>query len=124
VPSEAPAGAPMRRKDLEAKIVALAWKDDEFRAKFLADPKAQFEEKLGTKLPGSLVMTAHAENQNHLHFVIPAKPTADLDELSDDDLEKVAGGTDIITTLGVTAAVLISAVSITSIAQSFSSKWA
>jgi hypothetical protein len=93
--SEAPAAAPMTRKDLETKIVALAWKDDEFRAKFLADPKAQFEEKLGTKLPDSLVMTAHAEDENHLHFVIPAKPK-ELEELSDEDLEKIAGGTDVV----------------------------
>jgi hypothetical protein len=34
-----------------SRAVALAWKDDEFRAKFLADPKAQFEEKLGTSCP-------------------------------------------------------------------------
>ncbi len=86
------AEAPMTRKDLEAKIVALAWKDDEFRKKFLADPKAQFEEKLGTKLPASLKMTAHEENENSLHFVIPTKPKA-VEELSDEDLEKIAGGT-------------------------------
>src|SRR6266496_6478225 len=86
------ADAPMTRKDLEAKIVALAWKDDDFRKKFLADPKAQFEEKLGTKLPASLRITAHEENENSLHFVIPTKPKA-LEELSDEDLEKIAGGT-------------------------------
>ena len=49
--SEAPAAAPITRKDLETKILALAWKDDEFRAKFLADPKAQFEEKLAPSCP-------------------------------------------------------------------------
>ena len=86
------ADVPMTRKDLEAKIVALAWKDDDFRKKFLADPKAQFEEKLGTKLPASLRITAHEENENSLHFVIPTKPKA-LEELSDEDLEKIAGGT-------------------------------
>jgi hypothetical protein len=46
----------------------------------------------------SLVMTAHAEDENHLHFVIPAKPKENLDELSDEDLEKVAGGTDAVLT--------------------------
>src|SRR6266536_2593827 len=88
------AEAPMTRRDLEAKIVALAWKDDEFRKKFLADPKAQFEEKLGTKLPASLRITAHEENENSLHFVIPTKPLEKpIEELSDEDLEKIAGGT-------------------------------
>jgi hypothetical protein len=95
MPSEARSTAPITRRDLEAKIVALAWKDDDFRTKFLSDPKAQFEEKLGTKLPAALVITAHGEDENHLHFVIPAKPRENLDELSEEDLEKVAGGTDV-----------------------------
>jgi len=90
------AEAPLTRRDIEAKIVALAWQDDEFRRKFIADPKGQFEERLGTRLPDSLKMTAHQETENSLHFVIPAKPRASLDELSDDDLEKIAGGTDLV----------------------------
>src|SRR5262249_21677743 len=94
--SNAPAAAAgMTRRDLEAKIVALAWKDDTFRKRFLADPKAQFEEKLGTKLPASLNMSAYQEDENSLHFVIPMKPKANLTELSDEELEKVAGGTDV-----------------------------
>ncbi|BAI74514.1 nitrile hydratase (plasmid) [Azospirillum sp. B510] len=93
--------APMTRRDLEAKIVARAWSDDDFKAKFLADPKAMFEEHLGTKLPETLVMTAHEETPDTIHFVIPAKPQIDLDELSDEDLEKVAGGVDAITTAAI-----------------------
>jgi hypothetical protein len=94
--------APLTRRDVEAKIVALAWKDDDFRRKFVADPKAQFEEKLGTKLPPSLNITAHQEDENSLYFVIPAKPKANLDELSDEELEKVAGGTDVVVSAIVT----------------------
>lgn len=85
------------RQELEAKIVAKAWTDEDFRRKFLADPKSQFEEHLGISLPDALVMTAHQEDANHLHFVIPAKPPGDLDELSDEELEKVAGGIGVIT---------------------------
>jgi len=84
--------APLSRRELEEKIVARAWKDDEFRRKFLADPKGQFEEHLGVKLPESLKITAHAESENSLHFVIPQTPAQKLDELSDEELEKVAGG--------------------------------
>ncbi|BAI74510.1 nitrile hydratase (plasmid) [Azospirillum sp. B510] len=93
--------APMSRRELEAKIVARAWSDEDFKAKFLADPKAMFEEHLGTKLPETLVMTAHEETADALHFVIPAKPQIDLDELSDEDLEKVAGGVDVSLTVFV-----------------------
>jgi hypothetical protein len=88
--------APLTRKDIEAKIVALAWQDDDFRRKFVTDPKGQFEARLGTKLPDSLKITVHEEDQNSLHFVIPMTPRANLDELTDDELEKVAGGTDLV----------------------------
>ncbi|BAI74509.1 nitrile hydratase (plasmid) [Azospirillum sp. B510] len=92
------AGTPMTRRELEAKIVARAWSDDTFKAKFLADPRAMFEEHLGTRFPEALTMTAHEETPDALHFVIPAKPQIDLDELSDEDLEKVAGGVDLVVT--------------------------
>src|SRR5262245_36037096 len=107
------AAAPLTRRDIEAKIVALAWQDDDFRRKFVADPKGQFEERLGTKLPASLKMTVHQENENSLHFVIPTKPKAAA-ELSDAELEKVAGGTDIITSIGVFAAVGLTVASVAS----------
>src|SRR5215470_2203339 len=94
--TDASAAAPLTRKDIEAKIVALAWQDDDFRRKFVADPKGQFEERLGTKLPASLKMTVHEENENSLYFVIPMKPKTNLSELSDEELEKVAGGTDVV----------------------------
>ncbi|BAI74515.1 nitrile hydratase (plasmid) [Azospirillum sp. B510] len=100
---------PMSRRELEAKIVARAWSDDDFKAKFLADPKAMFEEHLGTKLPETLVMTAHEETPDTIHFVIPAKPRIDLDELSDEDLEKVAGGVDFVTSIIATAIITASA---------------
>jgi hypothetical protein len=94
--SDAPPAAPLTRRDIEAKIVALAWQDEAFRAKFVADPKGQFEERLGTKLPDSLNLTVHQEDENSLHFVIPMKPRENLGELSDEELEKVAGGTDVV----------------------------
>jgi hypothetical protein len=89
---------PLSRQELEAKIVALAWADDEFRRKFIADPKGQFEAHLGTKLPESLTMTVHEETPDSLHFVIPTKPAGNLSELSDEDLEKIAGGVDVVVT--------------------------
>src|SRR5262249_33240465 len=115
------AAAPLTRKDVEAKIVALAWKDDDFRQKFLADPKGQFEEKLGSKLPASLKMTAHAEDENSLHFVIPMKPRA-MSELSDEELEEVAGGTDVAVT-AVVVTVVVSGVGSAAIASVASGGW-
>lgn len=97
---------PMTRQELEARIIARASEDDAFRRNFLADPKAMFEKHLGTKLPERVVMTAHEEDANTLHFVIPSKPAIDLEELSDEDLEKIAGGVEMVTTVAVTVTIV------------------
>ena len=96
---------PLSRRELEEKIIARAWTDDEFRRKFVADPKGQFEAHLGTTLPNSLKMKVHEETPDSLHFVIPQKPVENLDELSEEDLEKVAGGIDVFITAAVIATV-------------------
>jgi len=53
-------------------------------------------------------MSVHEEDANSLHFVIPMKPQANLEELSDEELEKVAGGTDIGVTISISVAVALS----------------
>jgi len=105
------ATAPMTRRDLETKIIVKAWEDEGFRSRFLAEPKILFEERLGVKLPETLTITAHAEDAGHLHFVIPAKPDIDLDELSDEDLEKIAGGTGVVASIAAIVSAIATAVS-------------
>jgi hypothetical protein len=107
--TDKPTAAPLTRRDIEAKIVALAWQDDDFRRKFVADPKGQFEERLRIKLPPSLTMTVHEEAEDSLHFVIPAKPRSNVAELSDEDLEKIAGGTDVLVTFATALSLAVSA---------------
>ena len=100
----------MSRQEMEALIVQRAWKDEAFRAEFLADAKGTIEKYSGEKLPDDLRVLAHPEDAQTVHFVIPPKPR-NADELSDEDLEKVAGGVDIIFTpfiaLGVFVAGLV-----------------
>lgn len=84
----------LTRQDVEALIVKRAWSNEEFRQEFLADPKATIEKYGGQKLPEDLRILAHPEDDRTIHFVIPAKPV-NADELSDEDLEKVAGGIDV-----------------------------
>ena len=91
--STAPAGHTINRNDFETAITQRAWKDEAFRAEFLADPKGTIEKYSGQKLPAGLKIFTHAEDDATLHFVIPNKP-ANADALSDEDLEKVAGGID------------------------------
>ena len=87
----------LNRRDVEALIVKRAWSHPEFREEFLADPKATIEKYAGQKLPAELKVVALAEDDRTIHFVIPPKP-ANADQLSDEDLEQVAGGIDIIFT--------------------------
>lgn len=86
----------MTRSDLEALIVQRAWKDEAFRAEFLADAKGTIEKYSGQKLPAEFRVVALAEDDKTIHFVIPPKPP-NADQLSDEDLEKIAGGIDLIT---------------------------
>ena len=97
---------PLSRQDMETLIVQRAWKDEAFRAEFLADAKGTIEKYAGQKLPADIKVVALAEDDKTIHFVIPSKP-ANADELSDEDLEKVAGGIDaVIISVIVVAAVV------------------
>ena len=96
----------LNRREIEALIVKRAWSHPEFREEFLADPKATIEKYGGAKLPAELNIVALAEDDKTIHFVIPPKP-ANSDEISEEDLEKVAGGIDIVVLPFILAAGLV-----------------
>jgi hypothetical protein len=92
------------RRDLETALIEKCWKDPEFKKAVLSDPKGMLERHTGQKLPAPIKIFIHEEDANTLHFSIPPAPS-NLTELSDDDLERVAGGTDI--TLAVVGTVAL-----------------
>jgi hypothetical protein len=82
----------LSRHDLEAKIVKRCWEDEGFRAEFTADPAGAFVKYLAVpaaEIPGIAV---YQEEPGSWHIVIPERPVS-IDELSDRELERVAGGT-------------------------------
>ena len=82
-------------RDLETALIEKCWKDPEFKKEVVKDPKGMLERHLGKKLPTDLKIFVHEEDANTLHFSLPPAP-ANLAELSDEELENVAGGTELI----------------------------
>jgi hypothetical protein len=71
--------------------VKRAWEDEAFRKEFTADPAGAFVKYLGVPAASLPTISVHQEEPGSWHIVLPAKP-ADTDELSEEYLEKVAGG--------------------------------
>lgn len=80
----------MNPKALEKKlsqIIAKCWADEGFKRKLLADTAGTLKAE-GVELPSGLSIKALENRDTVFHLVIPAKPA----EMSDDDLDQVAGG--------------------------------
>jgi hypothetical protein len=83
------------RNQLRTALIEKCWKDPEFRTQVIADPKNVYEKATGNKLPENINIVIHEEDANTIHFSIPPAPEH-LTELSDEDLERVAGGTEVV----------------------------
>src|SRR5215469_11074733 len=93
--SAAGAAPSLTRRDLETALIEKCWKDPEFKREVVKDPKGMFERHIGQKLPADLKIFIHEEDASTLHFSLPPAPS-NATGLSDEDLEKVAGGTEVI----------------------------
>jgi hypothetical protein len=86
--SEAPTA-----EHLKAAVAARAAHDDAFRAELLANPRAAVEKALGAPLPAHVTIQAIEEAPDTYVVAVPAKVAAGAGgELTDADLEAVAGG--------------------------------
>jgi hypothetical protein len=105
--SEMSAAAPaITKHQLETNLIEKCWKDPGFREKVLKDPKGMLEGFFGKSLPSDYKVVIHEEDANTLHLAIPPAPSK-VTELSDEELERVAGGTELavlVTALTVAAA--------------------
>jgi hypothetical protein len=102
-----PAVQPITRRELEAKIVAKAWRDPSFKSLLTSSPKAALQHELTSidpsiRLPAGLEVQVHEETPNSYHLVLPRNPRdISLGEVVGDDLEAIAPQTIAVLVVGV-----------------------
>jgi hypothetical protein len=70
-------------------MIEQAWQDPAFKAKLLSDPKEAAAQS-GIRLPENLQVKVWENSPTVEHMILPVNPASS--ELSDRDLEAVAGG--------------------------------
>ena len=73
--------------EMRERLIGKATRDDEFRARLVADPKGAIETEWGVNLPDGFHLEVHEESSDTSHLVLP--PPA---KLSEADLTQVTGG--------------------------------
>ncbi|MBD2387098.1 NHLP leader peptide family RiPP precursor [Cylindrospermum sp. FACHB-282] len=85
----------INQENLEAKIIARAWKSEEYKQELLNDPKAVIEREFNIQIPEEVTVQILEETPTNLYFVMPMRPVipeADLDNISEEELQAIAGG--------------------------------
>jgi hypothetical protein len=83
---------PQGRRDIEARIIAKAWKDEAYKQELLTNPKAVIEREFEIQLPEEVSIQIREENPTSLYFVLPILPDVPGYELNEAELEAIAGG--------------------------------
>jgi hypothetical protein len=82
------------RQEMERRLIEKSLEDEAFRQRLMEDPKGAVEQELGTQLPEGVRVVAVEESADTIYLVLPSTPMKGREsvELSDPDLESVAGG--------------------------------
>ncbi|MCF4965703.1 NHLP leader peptide family RiPP precursor [Nostoc sp. CMAA1605] len=83
------------QENLEAKIIARAWKNDAYRQELLENPKAVIAREFNVELPTEVSVQVLEETPTNLYFVLPMRPqfeAGELADISEEELAQVAGG--------------------------------
>lgn len=83
-------------EDFLKGLVAKCWEDETFKRNLVAAPVQTIEQLIGKpfELPeGFKLVVTDQSNTSEVHFNIPYQPDLDSVELSDEELEAIAGGT-------------------------------
>jgi hypothetical protein len=84
---------PTGRAEMERRLLERSLQDDSFRQRLLEDPRATMEQELGVRLPADVQVIVVEETANTIYLVLPsASPLGEREELSERELDAVAGG--------------------------------
>lgn len=83
--------ADLTRGEVQDLIAGFAIKNPDYRRALLAKPREVVGAQMGTEIPESVKVTIIEEKPNEFHIILPYVPK-EGEELSDADLEAVAGG--------------------------------
>jgi len=80
---------------MERRLIEKSVEDESFRQRLIEDPKGAVEQELGMQLPEEVRVVTVEETADTIYLVLPSSTpiaAAEGAELSDRELESVAGG--------------------------------
>jgi hypothetical protein len=81
---------------MERRLIEKSVEDESFRQRLIEDPKGAVEQELGTRLPEEVRVVSVEESADTIYLALPfvSADAQEAGELSDRQLEAVAGGWD------------------------------
>lgn len=84
-----------RRQEIIEVVISKAWEDANFRKELIADPVQAIEKLTGVKVvipEGKSLVITDQTDKSKIYVNIPAEPEVENMELTEEQLEAVAGG--------------------------------